>query len=105
MEKSKIDQETVDWRPEWEGDDLKKYKEYQDGFRTQVAGLRELRNALGLSQVEAASRLSTSQSNVSKIEAKADPSVSTIRKLLGDDGELKLVAFLKDGSKVEISVG
>ena len=104
MEKSKIDQETVDWRPQWEGDDLKKFKEYKDGFHSQVANLRELRSALGLSQTEAAARLMTSQSNVSKIEAKSDPSVSTLRNLLGDDGKLMLVALLNDGSKVEISL-
>lgn len=104
MTKSNIDQKTVDWRPEWEGDDLKKFNEYRDGFRAQAASFRELRNALGLSQAEAAARLGTSQSNVSKIEAKADPSISTLQKLLGADGELRLVAHLKDGTDLEISV-
>ncbi|HCH95622.1 MAG TPA: hypothetical protein DFK13_12410 [Erythrobacter sp.] len=70
-----------------------------------IASLRELRMALGLSQADAAARLATSQSNVSKMEAKSEPTLSTLRHLIGDDGELRLVARLKDGSDVEIALG
>lgn len=104
MAKSKIDRETVDWRPEWEGDDLKEYNKIREGFQSQVASFREVRLALGLSQAEAASRLATSQSNVSKIEAKSVPTLSALRQLIGEDGELRLVAHLKDGSDLEIAL-
>ncbi len=102
MSKSNIGRKTVDWRPEWEGDDLKKYNEYRDGFRAQVSSFRELRGALELSQAEAAQRLATSQSNVSKIETKSDPSLSTLRELVGDQGVLHVIVRLKDGKEIEL---
>ena len=104
MEKPEIDRDTVDWRPEWQGADLAEYNKCLGSLRSQIASFRELRHALGLSQAEAASRLVTSQSNVSKIEAKSDPSLSTLRKLLGVDGDLKVVAHLRDGSDLEIMI-
>ncbi|UYH56187.1 helix-turn-helix transcriptional regulator [Qipengyuania sp. SS22] len=104
MTKSNFDQGTVDWRPDWEGDDQKRFSKYRDSFRFQGASFKELRNALGLSQADAAARLATSQSNISKIEAKSDPSISTLKKLLGVDGEMKLVFTLRDGNDLEIRV-
>lgn len=105
MTKSNIDPTSVDWRPVWKGADLEEYNRLCANFRSQVASFRALRRALGLSQADAAKRLVTSQSNVSKIEAKSDLSLSSLRKLLGDDGELRIVAHLKNGSDIEFALG
>jgi len=64
--------------------------------------LAELRDNLELTQEEVASRLQTSQSNVSRMERRRDMLVSTLREVIeAFGGELHLMAEFPDGS-VEI---
>lgn len=65
--------------------------------------VRRLRQALGLSQVEAAAILETTQSNVSKIEAKPDPPLSILRRLVeAKGGTLRIDATLADGKEFRL---
>lgn len=67
------------------------------GLRRQISLLKALRERLGLSQQELSEILETSQSNVSKIEARDDPRLSVIRKLVEHQGgRLKIVAEFPD---------
>jgi len=43
--------------------------------------MREVRQALGLTQVEVAKLLGVTQSNISKIEVKGDPSLSVLARM------------------------
>jgi DNA-binding transcriptional regulator YiaG len=59
--------------------------------------LRELREALGRSQVELAKLASITQPELSKQERRTDHMVSTLRRLVEAlGGELKVVAHFKD---------
>lgn len=87
----------VEWRPDWTPDDQKLVDEAAGYLREQVSLLKVLREQLGLSQLELSDILGTSQSNVSKIETKADPRLSVIRKLIEHQGgRLKIVAEFPD---------
>src|ERR1044071_8699 len=65
--------ETIDWRPEWSGEDLKHYEAVKAALLEDGSVIRSLRVRLDLSQAALADLLGTTQSNVSKIEAKGDP--------------------------------
>jgi DNA-binding transcriptional regulator YiaG len=65
--------------------------------------LTELRGSLELTQEELAARLRISQSNVSRLERRADMLVSTLREVIeACGGERHLVADFPDGA-VEIT--
>ena len=60
--------------------------------------LKELRQALDLSQEALAGRLKTKQSGVSKIESRTDMYISTLRKYLqAMGGDLEIIAHFPDG--------
>ncbi len=87
----------VEWRPDWTPAEQKQVDEAASYLKAQVSLLKVLREQLGLSQLELSDILETTQSNVSKIEAKADPRLSVIRKLIEHQGgRLKIVAEFPD---------
>jgi len=59
---------------------------------------RTMREELGLTQVQAASRLETSQANVSKLEKRSTTDLNQISKLAGDEYEI-VVVLRKKGAK------
>lgn len=66
--------------------------------------LQKLRHARGLSQQTLAQAMDTAQSEVSKIEQRADMYVSTVRSYIEAlGGKLELVATFADGSSCRIS--
>ena len=94
----------VEWRPVWSGDDLEYYNKIKGELVPRISLVRELRDRLNLSQKEVAELLETTQSNVSKIEAKSDPNISVLRRMVeGRGGKLKLVLDMGDGHPVEIA--
>jgi DNA-binding XRE family transcriptional regulator len=70
-------------------------------LKPQIALVKQLRTALGLSQVEVANILRVTQSNVSKIENKNDPSLSTLAQIVGAKGG-KLTLDIETAEGVEI---
>jgi len=68
--------------------------------------LYELRQRLGLTQETMAKRLQIRQANVSKLEHRLDPRLSTLRHYLEGMGlRLRVEAELEDGTRVPIWVG
>jgi predicted XRE-type DNA-binding protein len=66
--------------------------------------LADLRRARELSQVELAEKLGIAQSEVSKVENRADVMLSTLRKYIqATGGDLELVAHFPDGRDVKIT--
>jgi ribosome-binding protein aMBF1 (putative translation factor) len=94
----------LEWHPDWSREDWEEIERLKGELRQARPVVRRLRQALGLSQAEAAIALETTQSNVSKIEAKQDPSLSVLRKLIeSQGGKLVVRAVLPDGKEVALS--
>ena len=94
----------IEWRPEWTADEEKDVAVAVVSLKQAVSVLRALRQQLGLSQAELSAILGTSQSNISKLEAKAEPQLSVIRRLVEHKGgRLKLVAEFAD-SELELTI-
>jgi ribosome-binding protein aMBF1 (putative translation factor) len=86
-----------DWRPKLTPDEEREVAEGVVALKRQISLLKDLREQLGLSQLELSDILETTQSNVSKMEARADPRLSVIRKLVEHQGgRLKIVAEFPD---------
>lgn len=65
--------------------------------------LRELRQAIALTQQELAESLGINQAAISKMESQSDMYLSTLRRVLAAMGaELKIVAEFPDGDEVVI---
>jgi DNA-binding XRE family transcriptional regulator len=95
---------TIDWRPVLEGNDLAYYELVKKAFLDGDSVVKVLRVELDLSQADLARLLGTTQSNVSKIEARGDPRLSTLRKIVeGKGGRLRLVADFGSGREVQIA--
>jgi len=100
----KLDRDLVEWRPEWKGKDLEYYNEVSEFIESSVSVLRSLRETLGLSQAEVAEILATTQSNVSKMEAKSSKGVNSLSRIVrARGGRLKLVAEV-GGKEIEFSI-
>ncbi len=69
-----------------------------------ILAFKRLRDRLGLTQKEVADLLDTTQSNVSKIEAKSDPSLSVLKRLVESrGGRLRLTVELHNGESIELA--
>ena len=91
------DETFIEWRPDWTPEEQAQVDEGVLALRRRISLLKALRERLGLSQLELSEILETTQSNVSKMEAKADPRLSVIRKLVEHQGgRLKIVAEFPD---------
>ena len=76
---------------------LGKIKIKTDVLKNELA-LKELRQAMELTQEELAKELHVNQAAVSKFESQSDIYISTLRKILfAMGGELKIVAHFDDG--------
>jgi transcriptional regulator with XRE-family HTH domain len=74
-----------------------KIKIKTDILKNELA-LKELRQAMELTQEELAKKLHVNQAAVSKFESQSDIYISTLRKILfAMGGELKIVAHFDDG--------
>jgi predicted transcriptional regulator len=94
----------LEWRPDWSPEDWEEIERLKEDLRRARPVARRLRQALGLSQAEAATILETTQSNVSKIEAKQDPTLSVLRRLIeSQGGKLIVRAVLPDGREIALS--
>lgn len=98
----------VEWRPDlgpdWGPKDEAEVERLMAELRRARPVVRKLRQSLGLSQVEAAKILGTTQSNVSKIEGKTDPALSVLRRLIESrGGKLEVRAVLPDGREIPLS--
>jgi predicted transcriptional regulator len=93
----------IEWLPDWGPEDQAEIERLKAELRKSRPIVRRLRQSLGLSQAEAAAILETTQSNVSKIEAKRDPTVSVLRRLLeAKGGRLQVTALLADGTELKL---
>jgi predicted XRE-type DNA-binding protein len=92
------------WTPEWTGEDLALSQAMRADLDQALNAMQQLREELNLSQAEIATLLQTTQSNVSKIEAKADPRLSQIRRIVeGCGGKLHVVASFADGRQLKVA--
>jgi DNA-directed RNA polymerase specialized sigma24 family protein len=97
----------VEWRPdlepEWTAEDEAEVERLEAELHRAPPVVRRLRQRLGLSQEEAARALGTTQSNVSKIEARTDPRLSVLRRLVESrGGTLEIRAVLPDGPAINL---
>jgi predicted transcriptional regulator len=101
---TKLREEAREWRPDWSPEDLEEIEKIKAELRRAKPVVRRLRQALNLSQAEAAKLLDTTQSNVSKIEAKQDPPLSVLRRLIeGKGGRLRVSAVFEDGREIDLA--
>ena len=67
-----------EWSLNLSGEEKEEFEKLRAQLASQISLVRRLRTALGLSQIEGAEALGTTQSIVSKIEATGDPSRSVV---------------------------
>jgi DNA-binding transcriptional regulator YiaG len=92
------------WKPEWSAEDRKRIDALVIEIGERVSALQALRKELGLSQVELAKILNTTQSNVSKLEAGRDVRLTTLKTLIESrGGHMKVVAEF-DGREIELAI-
>jgi DNA-binding XRE family transcriptional regulator len=71
----------------------------------QVALLKRIRSALGMSQAELAQALEVTQSNVSKIEKRDDPTLSVLARMIeSKGGKLRLQIETAEGDELKFAV-
>jgi DNA-binding XRE family transcriptional regulator len=103
---TKVREEPREWRPAWGEEDHAEIERLKAELRRLSPIVRRLRQELGLSQAEAARILGTTQSNVSKIEAKHDPALSVLRRLIESrGGQLVVSGILPDGREIPLLGG
>ncbi len=87
------------WTPELSEEGQDHLDQLNARFGGRPALMRELRRFLGLTQTEVADLLGVTQSNVSKIEIRDDPSLSILARMAEAKGmKLKIVIEADDGS-------
>lgn len=102
MEKA---EQGIDWRPDLKGKDLDEYERLRAELAPQISLMRKLRSAMGLSQAEVAELLGTTQSRVSKIEARSEPKLSAIARMATAKGAtVRLVVQTKTGDELSFNV-
>lgn len=90
----------VEWQPELAPEDQARAEELRQRWSSAASLFRKARKELGLSQVEAAARLATTQANISKIEKRVSADVGQLEKLAADsDYEVLVVLRRKDGQR------
>lgn len=92
--------ELMKWRPELSREARDHVDRLRADVESRIALMRQLRKALGLTQVEVAKLLGVTQSNVSKIEAGGDPSLSVLARMADAKGmRLRLAVEAPDGKE------
>ena len=74
-----------EWSLNLSGEEKEEFEKLRAQLASQISLVRRLRTALGLSQIEVAEALGTTQSNVSKIEAKGAKMRLTVETPQGDE--------------------
>ena len=101
--KKELEEGLVRWEPDWSPEERERIDEAKARFKQQIADFRVLRKALGMTQKELSELLFTSQSNVSKMERKGDPTLSMIRQIIeAKGGKLHVIAEL-EGRSIELN--
>jgi DNA-binding transcriptional regulator YiaG len=92
------------WNPALSAEDQKNVHALVVEIGSRVSALQALRKELGLSQAELAAILSTTQSNVSKLEAGRDVRLATLKTLIESrGGHMKVVAEF-EGREIELAI-
>jgi DNA-binding XRE family transcriptional regulator len=96
----KVKDELAKWQPELSTEAREHIERLRAELEPRIALMRELRKALGLTQVEVAKLLGVTQSNVSKIEVGGDPSLSVLARMADAKGKrLRLALESSDGEE------
>lgn len=96
----------VEWQPDLSPEGEAYLAELRARIEPKVALVRKVRKALGLSQVDVAEILKVTQSNVSKMEAKDDPTLSALgRMVAARGGKLRIEIETADGDELRFAVG
>ncbi|HYI41494.1 MAG TPA: helix-turn-helix transcriptional regulator [Allosphingosinicella sp.] len=97
---SKVKDGLVKWQPELSSEAFEHIARLRAEIEPRIRLMRELRTVLGLTQVEVAKLLGVTQSNVSKIEAGGDPSLSVLARMADAKGmRLRLAVEAPDGKE------
>jgi DNA-binding XRE family transcriptional regulator len=97
---SKENSDLVKWQPKLSPRARKHVEQLRADLEPRIALMRELRKALGLTQTEVARLLGVTQSNISKIEVKGDPSLSVLARMAEAKGRrLRLTVESADGKE------
>ena len=97
---SKVKEELAKWEPELSPEALEHIGRLRAELEPRIALMRELRKALGLTQVEVAALLGVTQSNISKIEMRGDPPLSILARMADARGlRLRLAVESPEGSE------
>lgn len=95
---SKVNEDLAKWQPELSPEARDHIARIRAELEPRIALMREMRKALGLTQVEVARLLGVTQSNVSKIEARGDPSLSILARMADAKGRrLRLTVESAEG--------
>jgi DNA-binding XRE family transcriptional regulator len=98
---SKVNENLAKWQPGLSTEALEHIGRLRADLEPRIALMRELRKALGLTQVEVARLLGVTQSNISKIEVRGDPSLSVLARMAEARGKrLRLAVESADGTEV-----
>lgn len=99
-----IDEKFVEWNPTLTKEDEVEVEFALGYLKARISALRTLRKELGLSQAEISEILETTQSNVSKMEAKDETRFSIIRRIVEHKGgRLRLLAEF-EGRELELPI-
>jgi DNA-binding XRE family transcriptional regulator len=91
------------WEPQLSAEAREHIERLRAELEPRIALMRELRRALGLTQVEVATLLGVTQSNVSKIEVKGDPSLSILARMAEAKGKRLRLALESEAGEIEAS--
>lgn len=95
---SNVNEDLAKWQPELSPEARDHIERLRAELEPRIALMRELRKALGLTQVEVAKLLGVTQSNVSKIETGGDPALSVLTRMADAKGmRLRLAVEGPDG--------
>ena len=94
-----------EWSLNLSGEEKEEFEKLRAQLASQISLVRRLRTALGLSQIEVAEALGTSPSHVSKIEAKGDPSLSVLARLVEIKGaKMRLTVETPQGDEFSFAI-
>lgn len=95
----------VRWRPDLSTEGKAHFEQLRREIAPQIAFVRQVRSALGLTQRGMADLLGMTQSAVSKLEARDDASITTLAKLATAQGKrLRLVIESDEGEDLNVLV-
>jgi DNA-binding transcriptional regulator YiaG len=92
---------TVRWIKKWTPEEEVEIAAGVEELRRNMSLLRQIREDLGLSQEELAEVLGVSQSNVSKMEARPEPRLSVLSKLVAHKGGRLKIMIEMNGKETE----